>query len=156
MGLAAVSDRLPALLQPKGPRISRSRSNLVDAITEIVRALDTGDLPRAAERYLALESRAQRGQLSTANTLAIGEYLLASGSPDLALTVFRRLIAERPGDAGLDRANLGAGQALLRKTRCDTAAWHYFLAAIDLARTPGIVAAAKEGLRQIEGCKDGG
>jgi hypothetical protein len=43
---------------------------------------------------------------------------------------------------------------LLRKTRCDTAAWHYFLAAIDLARSQDVVEAAKAGMREIEGCKD--
>jgi hypothetical protein len=151
MGLAAASDRLPGVLRLKGPYIPRSRANLVDAITDIVRSLERGDLAHAATRYVTLESRAQRGQLATANVLAIGRYLLDSDQPDLALTVFRRLIAERPGDAGLDRAYLGAGQAMLRKKRCDTAAWHYFLAAVDLARTPEVVEAARAGLREIEG-----
>ena len=86
-----------------------------------------------------------------------GRHLLESDQPDVALSVFRRLIAERPGDTSLDRAYLGAGQALLRKDRCDTAAWHYFLAAIDLARTPEVAEAAREGLREIEegGAKPG-
>lgn len=153
MGLAAGSDRLPELLHLRSPRVSRARASLVDAITDILRALDSGDLPQAATRYLALESRAQRGQLATASVLAIGRHLLDAGQPELALTVFRRLIAERPGDAGLDRAYLGAGQAMLRKTRCDTAAWHYFLAAVDLARTPDVIAEAKAGMREIEGCR---
>jgi membrane associated rhomboid family serine protease len=153
MGLAAASDRLPGLLQLKGPRISRSRANLVDVMTEIVRALERGDLAHAAARFLTLESRQQRGQLATANVLAIGGYLLDNGRPELALTVFRRLIAERPGDSGLDRAYLGAGQAMLQNTRCDTAAWHYFLAAIDLARSPEVTEAARAGMREIEGCK---
>lgn len=152
MGLAAASDRLPGVLQLKGPRVSRSRANLVDVITDIVRSLERGDLAHAATRYVALESRAQRGQLATANVLAIGRHLLDQDQPELALTVFRRLIAERPGDTGLDRAYLGAGQAMLRRKRCDTAAWHYFLAAIDLARSPEVAEAAREGLREIEGC----
>jgi len=150
MGLAAASDRLPGLLQLKGPRVSRARTNLVDAVTDIVRAIERGDVAHAAERYATLETRAQRGQLATNNVLAIGRQLLEDNQPELALTVFRRLIAERPGDAGLDQAYLGAGQAMLRKQRCDTAAWHYFLAAIDLARTPEVAEAAREGLRQIE------
>lgn len=153
MGLAAASDRLPGLLQLNGPRIPRARANLVDVITDIVRSLERGDLAHAAARYVTLESRAQRGQLATANVLAIGGYLLDNDQPELALTVFRRLIAERPGDSGLDRAYLGAGQAMLRKKRCDTAAWHYFLAAIDLTRSPEVAEAARAGLREIEGCK---
>jgi hypothetical protein len=153
MGLAAASDRLPGLLQLKGPRISRSRAKLVDAVTDIVRAIERGDTAHAAARYATLESRAQRGQLATTNILAIGRHLLENNQPELALTVFRLLIAERPGDAGLDLAHLGAGQAMLRKKRCDTAAWHYFLAAIDLARTPEVAEAAREGLKEIEGCR---
>lgn len=153
MGLAATSDRLPGLLQLKGPRVSRARTNLVDAVTDIVRAIERGDVAHAAERYATLETRAQRGQLATNNVLAIGRHLLEDNRLELALTVFRRLIAERPGDAGLDQAYLGAGQAMLRKQRCDTAAWHYFLAAVDLARTPEVAEAAREGLREIEGGK---
>ena len=150
MGLAAASDRLPAMLQLKGPRVSRARANLVDAVTDIVRAIERGDVAHAAARYATLESRAQRGQLATANLLIIGRHLLAHDQPELALTVFRRLIAERPGDAGLDQAYLGAGQAMLRKKHGDTAAWHYFLTAIDLARTADVAAAARQGLREIE------
>lgn len=156
MGLAAASDRLPGLLHLKGPRISRPRADLVNAITDIVRALERGDLAHAAARYATLGSRAQRGQLATGNILAIGRFLLANGDSDQALTLFRRLIAERPGDAALDQAYLGAGQAMLQKTRCDTAAWHYFLAAIDLARTPEVIEAARRGLKAIEGCKNEG
>ena len=152
MGLAAASDRFPGWLHLKLPAVSRERARLVGTVTEIVRDIDHGELAQAARYYLALEQRAQRGQLSTANTLAIGNYLLESGQPDLALTVFRRLIAERPGDGGLDRAYLGAGQALLRKSRCDTAAWHYFLTAVDLARTPEVAEAARAGLKEIEMC----
>jgi len=150
MGLAAASDRLPGILQLKGPRVSRARANLVDAVTDIVLAIERGDVAHAAARYATLESRAQRGQLATANLLIIGRHLLAHDQPELALTVFRRLIAERPGDAGLDQAYLGAGQAMLRKKHGDTAAWHYFLAAIDLARTADVSAAARQGLREIE------
>lgn len=156
MGLATASDRLPGLLQLKGPRISRPRADLVNVITEIVRALERGDLAHAAARYNTLESRAQRGQLATGNILAIGRFLLENGHSEQALTLFRRLIAERPGDAALDQAYLGAGQAMLQKRRCDTAAWHYFLAAIDLATTPEVAEAARRGLKIIEGCKNGG
>lgn len=155
MGLAAASDRLPSLLQLKGPRISRARADLVDAVTDIVRALERGDLTRAAARYVALENRAQRGQLATGNLLLIGRFLLENGHSDQALTLFRRVIAERPGDAALDQAYLGAGQAMLQKQRCDTAAWHYFLTAVDLARTPEVAEAARRGLRVIEGCEQG-
>lgn len=152
MGLAMASDRLPTLLRLRGPHISRARAHTVTAMTDIVRAFEHGDIEHAAQRYLSLQTRLQRGQLTTAHVLEIGRYLLSRNQPELALTVFRQLIAERPGEAALDQAHLGAGQALLRRKRCDTAAWHYFLAAIDLAQTPEVAEAARAGLKEIEGC----
>jgi membrane associated rhomboid family serine protease len=154
MGVAAASDRLPGLSQRRAPRPGRPRATPVDAVTATARALQRDELAQAAASYLTLTSRTERSQLATAEVLAIGRQLLAGGQPEQALSVFRRLIAERPGDAALDQAYLGAGQALLRKKRCDTAAWHYFLAAIDLARTPEVAEAARQGLREIEqaGC----
>lgn len=153
MGLAMASDRLPGLLHLRGPYVSRSRTRTMTAMTDIVRAFEAGDLEHATQRYLALQNRVQRGQLTTAHVLEIGGYLLLHKQPELALTVFRQLIAERPGEAALDQAYLGAGQALLRRKRCDTAAWHYFLVALDLARTAEVAEAAREGLREIEGCE---
>lgn len=152
LGMALAVDRLPGVLKLKGaiPRPSRQRTNLVNAVTDIVRSLDRGDLAHAARRYSQLDSRSQRGQLSTPNILSIGDYLLDRGDPDEALTVFRRLISERPGDKGMDRAYLGAGRALLHKPRCETAAWHYFMAAIDLAQSPQVVDAARRYLAIIE------
>jgi membrane associated rhomboid family serine protease len=152
LSIALMIDHLPGLLHMKGtiPKVSRKRANLVDAVTDIVRSVDRGDLAHAVTRFSQLDSRAQRGQLSTNNVIAIGDHLLTSGESDEALTVFRRLIAERPGDKGLDRAYLGAGRAMLLKNRCETAAWHYFLAAIDLAQTPEIAAEARRYLRMIE------
>jgi len=150
--IALAIDRLPGLLHMKGtlPRVGRNRSNLVDTVTDIVRSIDRGNLDHAAKRYAQLDSRAQRGQLATHNVVALGEHLLDSGAVDDALTLFRRLIAERPGDQGLDRAYLGAGRAMLHKEHGGTAAWHYFLAAIDQARTAEVAEAARGYMRMIE------
>lgn len=155
LGLAWTLDRLPSLLKMKGttPKVSRKRSNLVDAVTEIVRGIDQNNLALAAKVFLQLDGRKQRGQLSTSNILIIGEYLLDKGSIDEALTIFRRLIAERPGDKGLDRAYLGAGKALMQKPRSETSAWHYFMAVIDLAQTEQIATEARRYMRMIEKTK---
>lgn len=152
LGLALAIDRLPGVLKMKGtlPKPNRKRANLVDAVTDIVRAIDRGNLAHAVTRYTELDSRAQRGQLSTHNHLAIGNYLLDSGELDEALTVFRRLIAERPGDRNLDQAYLGAGRAMLHKDRCETAAWHYLVAAVDLAQSPQVAEAARGYMKLIE------
>jgi outer membrane protein assembly factor BamD (BamD/ComL family) len=122
-------------------------------VTDIVRAIDQNDLASAAKGFSQLDSRKQRGQLSTTNILAVGEFLLHKGSIDDALTVFRRLISERPGDKGLDRAYLGAGKALMQKPRSDTSAWHYFMAAIDMAQTVEVENEARSYLRTIEKAK---
>lgn len=152
LGLALTVDRLPAMLKMKGttPKVSRKRSNLVDAVTDIVRSLDQNDLSRASKRFLQLDGRGQRGQLSTPNILTIGNYLLEQSSVDEALTIFRRLISERPGDKSLDRAYLGAGRALLNKPRCETSAWHYFMAAIDMAQSPEVAEEARRYMKSIE------
>jgi membrane associated rhomboid family serine protease len=155
LGLALAIDRLPGLLKMSGtaPRVRRKRADLVDAVTDIVRSIDRDDMPHAAARFAELNSRVQRGQLTTASILALGEYLLDSGETDQALTIFRRLISERPGEKSLDQAYLGAGRALLRKDRSETSAWHYFVAAADLAQTPGVKEAARGYMAMIE--KDG-
>jgi len=152
LGMALAIDRLPGLLRMREstPRVSRKRASLVDRVTDIVRSINQGDLSHAASGYAQLEDRKERCQVSTQNVIAIGEYLLASGEFDEALTVFRRLIAERPGDKCLDQAYLGAGRAMLHKDRCETAAWHYFLAAIDLAQTPEVAESARRYMRLVE------
>ncbi len=152
LGLALAIDRLPRILRMKGttPKVGRKRANLVDEVTDIVRSIDRDDLAHAVTRYVQLDSRSQRSQLSTPNILTMGEYLLENGSTDEALTLFRRLIAERPGDNRLDRAYLGAGRSLLRKPRGETSALHYFLAAVDLAQTPEIAEQARRYLKRIE------
>jgi membrane associated rhomboid family serine protease len=152
IGLAFGLDRLPGLLRQRAQTTVRENAptEQTDAISDIIRAVNRGELVHAAARYPLLESRKERSLLTTGDLLAIGEFLLDSGEPEQALTVFRRLISERPGDAGLDRAYLGAGKAMLHKARCDTSAWHYFLAAVDLARTPELANEAKGYLRMIE------
>lgn len=157
LGIALAIDRLPAILRMKGtiPKPSRKRSNLVNTVTDIVRSIDQGDIAHATERYVELDKRIQRGQISTQNILDIGNHLLARGKSDEALSVFRRLIAERPGDKNLDRAYLGAGRAMLQKPRSETAAWHYLVAAVDLARSPEIADEARRYMKMIEEAEAG-
>ena len=152
LGIALAVDRLPGAMRMKGttPRVKRKRANLVDAVTDIVQAIDRNDLAHAALRFVELDSRTKRGQLSTHNILEIGDYLLDRGQSDEALSIYRRLIAERPGDRNLDKAHLGAGRAMLRKVRCETAAWHYFMAALDLAQTPEVEDDARRYMKTIE------
>lgn len=155
VALAYVIDRLPGILHqrrsaPKGV----SRSGTVNVAAALTGAVSEGRLADAVEQYALLEGKTERSQVDAGNLLAIGEYLLNAKQSDRARTVFRRIISEHPGDANLDRAYLGAGKAMLQKARCDTSAWHYFVAAVDLARTPALAEEARSFMRSIEQCRD--
>ena len=150
-------DRLPGLRKQKQAPRTESMQDAPrrgSLAASVMQAVDGGDLGDAAARYFWLDGRRERSSVPTAKLLAIGDYLLEHADPQEALTVYRRVIAERPGEAQLDRAYLGAGKALLRKARCDTSAWHYFLAAIDLARSPELAEEARGYLRMIEQCEE--
>ena len=158
MAMAFGMDRLPG----GGWRLTRRGGDEVDleagidasglpGIAETIeRALGSGELERAATLYLRIPGRQGRAGLTSDSLLAIGELLLGRREYDQALSLFRRFIAERPSDTALDRAHLGAGRALMHKPRCVTSAYHYFLAALDLARSRDLAEEARLHLRAIE------
>jgi len=113
-------------------------------------ALTGGDLALADALYRRIGDRRERARLASDTWLDLGEFYLAHRRYEQALGLFRRFIAERPADAGLDRAYLGAGKALIHQPRCITSAYHYFLAALDLARSPERAEEARLHLRAIE------
>lgn len=113
-------------------------------------ALTGGDLDLADALYRQLGDRQARARLDSATWLDLGEFYLAHRRFEQALGLFRRFIAERPADAGLDRAYLGAGKALIHQPRCITSAYDYFLSALDLARSPERAEEARLHLRAIE------
>ncbi len=121
-----------------------------EAADDIARLVAQGRLPRAAQLYSQMADRSQRRQVATADLLALGEFFQGQGDYDRALGLFRRLIAERPGDAAQDRALAGAGRALLHKPRCITSAYHYFLSALDVTRDPALAEECRLHLRAIE------
>ncbi len=155
-GVAYGMDRLPGFFRQKSQTRAQSKGQVreTDRVAQIVTALNTGELAHAAAHYPLLTTQHERNRLATGNLLTIGDYLLQSGEAEQALTLFRRLIAERPGDTNLDRAYLGAGKAMLHKARCGTSAWHYFLSAVDLAQTPEMADEARNYLRMIEESRD--
>ncbi len=122
----------------------------IDIAAKIERALGAGEWDRAVSLYPYLSRRQGRLAVPSASLLAIGELLLARHDYAQALSLFRRFIAERPADAGLDRAYLGAGKALMHMPRCVTSAYHYFLAALDVARSRELIDEARLHLHAIE------
>lgn len=122
----------------------------LSSLQRICPALREGQLDAAAQCYLSLKTREQRQQVATADLLAVGDYFLQTQDALQALTLFRRLISERPNDPSLDRAFFGAGRAMLQNPRYLTSAYHYFLAAIDLSRDEDLIQQAQRHLREIE------
>ncbi len=158
MGVAWTMDHLPGFLHQQRSRQTYNQAAGLagngmgekEIASRMARHREENDHPMAALLYETLGSKAARLRVGDREVVAVGESLLASGEYDRALAVYRRFIAERPASLLLDRALLGAGKALLHKPRCRTSAYHYFLAALDLAKTRELADEAKEHLRAIE------
>lgn len=154
LGLAWSFDRLPQMRRGGRPGGEFTFEEVEEAepvpAGDLAQHLRRGELRQAALRYFDLD-RAGRRQQAPGDILDIGDYLQQAGEHEAALTLFRRFIAERPAASeGLDRAYLGAGKALLHQPRSIVAAYQYFLAAVELARTPELAEEARLHLRAIE------
>lgn len=141
-------DRAPERRWQRGSEVTVEAEG--DPGENIRQALVSDDPELADALYRQLGDRQARARLASETWLDLGEFYLTHRRFDPALGLFRRFIAERPADPGLDRAYLGAGKALIHQPRCITSAYHYFLAALDLARTPELAEEARLHLRGIE------
>ena len=121
------------------------------SLRSICPSVSAGQFVEAAACYLGLADREERLRVASADVIAIGNFLLEHGRFQDALTLFRRFIAERQADPLIDQAYLGAGKAMMANPRQLTSAYHYFLAASDLAHSESIAADAQNHLRRIEG-----
>ena len=106
---------------------------------------------RAATLFLSLKNPDLRNRIPADDLVAVGEQLLGQGKVDLALTLLRRYISDRPNSVLLDRAYLAAGRAMLQRPRCETSAYQYFLSALDVTTSPSLAVEARKYLRVIEG-----
>ena len=116
----------------------------------IANHLHSGDYAGAVRHYFLLDSSQERLSLRSDTVLALGEYLLGTAAWTEALSLFRRFISDRPNDAEIDRAFLGAGKAVFNQPRQENNAYQYFLSALDVADSPGLADEARRYLRQIE------
>jgi len=133
--------------KPREQRTPGAPARRPDDFNQLV---DAGEFDAAMALYAGL-ARAQRLNLPGDGVLRLGEGLLDHGEALVALSVFRRFVAERPADAGVARAYLGAGRAMLQQPRGSTSAYHYFLSALDAARDPQVADAARRYLEQVRG-----
>ncbi|PLX89683.1 MAG: hypothetical protein C0619_10800 [Desulfuromonas sp.] len=152
LGLAVTAEYGAGLLGGTG--LFRSTSDAQPCSPEMVgQAVARGDLNAASRCYLGFKERSQRQQVAADDVLTIGRYLLQDHDYLAALSLFRRFIAERQTDPGLARAYLGAGYALVAQPRYATSAYHYFLAALDIAESEDLADEARRQLRRIEQLK---
>lgn len=134
----------------RAERLRRAPRSPRDPVQFVLQQIEAGRLDRAAELYLSLASQDERLRVAPEAVLALGEHLLAGRQDDKALEVFRRFIAERPASIHIDRAYLGAGQAMARQPRGRLSARQYFLAAIDTARDAATARNAREYLSRLD------
>lgn len=149
IGLAWGADRYYLLANRKRIGSAEGGGDL-SSLTQICPAVNEGRLDAAADCYLALDSREERARVDGVDVITVGNYLLEQGRLSEALQVFRRFIAERQSDSHSAQAYLGAGKVMLRNPRYSTSAYHYFLAAHDLAASEQLAMEAKTYLRKIE------
>ena len=90
------------------------------------------------------------GPLSAHGAVDLARRLRASGQPDAALGVLRRVVREVRAGEGLAEAHLLAGLILLYDKREPTAAYQYLLSTLDLDPSAEVAAAAVSALRDIE------
>lgn len=147
-GLALAADRVSGW-GARG-KVRMEEGETVCSPQAIEAAVARGDISSAAFCFLGMKSREQRALVAAQDILVMGEHLLSQGDTSPALRVFRRFISEHQNDPQLARAYLGAGYALVSQPRYITSAYHYFLAAIDLAGNTEIADAARQQLRLIE------
>ena len=115
-------DRAPERRWRRGSEVAAEAGG--DPGERLRQALVSDDLALADDLYRQLGDRQARARLDSTTWLDLGEFYLAHHRFDPALGLFRRFIAERPADPGLDRAYLGAGKALIHQPRCITSAYH--------------------------------
>ena len=148
-GIAAAGNRLPLASSRKG-REQEQGDDLPEGDTpadRVVRSLRLGNTGQATLRFLSLPD-GDRRRISTSDLLQIGDYLLDRRDAHGALSIFRRIVAERPRDPALDRVFFSAGIAAKRLGA--TSAREYFLSAIDVARSEELAEAARQHLRTLE------
>lgn len=157
MGVAFFMDRFPGYIHQQRSREAYKKAANVadngwgdDIASRFARHRQENDHPLATLLYETLRSKGERLRVADREVVAVGESLLAAGEYDRALAVYRRFIAERPASTLLDRALFGAGKALLHKPRCRTSAYHYFLAALDVTKSPELAEETRGYLRSIE------
>jgi membrane associated rhomboid family serine protease len=116
---------------------------------EIGPAIAAGRYEDAARDYFALPADATMRLLSPARGLDLARWLSEHGHLDAALVVLRRLIRDFPAEPKTAEVCVLAGDLLLGRGQ-GTAAYQYYLTALDLVQTGPVAEAARRGIAEIE------
>lgn len=132
-------------------RVKASETVAVDRSTPsaVGPLLDQGQVTEAAELY-SLQSAQQRRHISPQDLLRLAQSLQQSGRSTEACSVLRRMIADHPTSELLGHAYLQLGRVLAADGRTRTSAYQYLLHAIDVAKDPEVVQAARRELQALE------
>lgn len=147
LAVAWMLNRRELVEAPDEYRAARARP--VSAAEAIRGALGDGRFEEAAELYFALPPEEGRRLLSPDDSLRLADWLRRKGHARAALAVYRRHIRDYPTGRGAAEANLGAGLIQLDAFDQPTAAYQYFLDALDRDPPPEIAARVRDALDSI-------
>jgi membrane associated rhomboid family serine protease len=116
---------------------------------DIVAAIDEGRYAEAARDYFALAADAATRLLSPGRGLPLARWLWEHGHADAAMVVLRRLLRDGPNDPKTAEVCVLAGDILLASGQ-GTAAYQYYLTALDLVQTGPVADAARRSVAAIE------
>jgi membrane associated rhomboid family serine protease len=112
-------------------------------------SIGRGDMARRAAAYFALPAEQARRALMPDQSLAMADWLAASGHGDAALVVYRRHLRDYPAHATAAAAHLGAGLVQFEQLGQVAPAYQHFLDALDLNPDAETAARAHAALSQI-------
>ena len=148
LGAAWVIDRRERTGRPReyrqpSPASGEGEAEIIASLVERRRFDDAARLLFGGDEKL-------EQQVPSHALVGLARGLTQGGHPTAALSLFRRVLARRPGRALEAEAHAGAGVVQLHHLDRPTAAWQHFLDAIDLDPTSVAADEARRGLEVIE------
>jgi membrane associated rhomboid family serine protease len=116
---------------------------------DVVEALEERRFADAARDYFARPAESTARLLSPGRAVELARWLSGHGHVDAAMVALRRSIRDFPADPRTAEACVLAGDVLLDRGQ-GTAAYQYYLTALDLVQTGSVADAARRGAAQIE------
>lgn len=147
LGAAWVLTRREVIHRPKEYASIPPRDRTVG--DDVAAAIDDGRFADAARDYFALSADATTRVLSPARGVELARWLSEHGHADAAMVVLRRLLRDFPADPATAEVSVLAGDVLLERGQ-GTAAYQYYLTALDLIQAGPVADAARRGVAAIE------